>query len=363
MPFTKKEDPSSGDHKQLVLFTGIVVFLAIVALVVSVFACQDPGLITVDRLARYDLGFQGAWVFTIKKCCEFAAIAAVFIALLAGIGLVGARQNNKQLTCVYNVGLIIFSIVMFGLGVHSLGRQSVMQPIIDRQVADFCKEPTFIRLTQQLDCANTAGPLAVAAGATPSLCGQACKNRVETLSHTGEGCALLEGLCNNFLYSEHPDNVIPAEFQNPYYSAGLAVVPDATRCERKCDHDLLCIGFRFDQSNCVIKSANQTRYVAPSWTSVDTFGAAGSTINIKDENAVLWSFQNYGYGVAWILIVLGVVLCIMWALTMRILYNQNINKPGKPNAHQVGLMLCCPCCGGDDYKEPLVEDGQDYAAE
>lgn len=349
MPKQEKPSHSEQEHQVLNVLTLVVVVLGVIGSVYAYFGYQDADLIAVDRLVRYNLGFTGEFVLTIRKCCLLFCISAAVIAVGALAGLYGVKQNSKPITCVYNVSLILVGLFMFFIGVHAHGRQATVEPIISRQIADFCRAPVFIRLTQNLQCPDSAGMAALAAGQVV-LCSDTCQERAELLNKQGEGCLLLMGLCNDWEYTSSPSGDATG-FVPPIFMRGGV---QESVCARACDHDLNCYGYAFNtvDSACYIKSNNMTRYTSPTWTNGGVVNAM-TEVQIKGDNGVKVAFQTYGSSVARFMISLGVALVIVAALTWCILYNQNVNKPGKPSALQVFRSLCCCGAGENEFREKL----------
>jgi len=79
-------------------------------------------------------------------------------------------------------------------------------------------------------------------------------------------------------------------------------------------------------------------------------------VKIKGKNGVLSAFETYGVNVARFMISLGIALVLVAALTWCILYNQNINRPGKPTAGHVFRNLCCCGAGDNEFRQKLPFD-------
>merc|ERR1711865_1019868 len=115
------------------------------------------------------------------------------------------------------------------------------------------------------------------------------------------------------------------------------------------------MGYNANDRNCYIKSDNTTRYTSPEWTPNGVVNAM-TVVKIKGGNGVLSAFETYGANIARVMITLGIVLVLVAALTWCILYNQNINRPGKPTAGQVFRNLCCWGAGDNEFREKLPFD-------
>lgn len=366
-------DDRRGDcHKRIVIVCAcLVLVLGALSIFFGVTGWQSQNLKNVDKLVELNLGMTAGSAYapqaplmalSVRKCLGLLAVFGMLVIVAALLGLRGISRGSqgKHLTACYDGTTMVLGLVTVLMGVHALGRQTTVAPILNRQVNDFCHPTTYIRLTENLGCS-------FAKMESPAPCNAACQDRVAMLRAI-DACTVLPNLCDKFLYSEKSDDMVAPFYSQRNATGGLAA------CQAICNRDIVCNAFQYDvkDSACYIKSANATRYPANAWTEITSQEDANglvedvsvNPVQIKGDAYVLWTFKKYGYQLSVALLVLGFAELIAAVVTWMVLWDDNFGgrHPGRrarPTGVQVAIMTCSGCSPDNGEQQELIDNSSE----
>merc|ERR1740117_560614 len=173
--------------------------------------------------------------------------------------------------------MLILGAVFLGISISCSQFEDTMEPVIGRQVGEFCGPATYPTYADRLNCSTQ--PLNVV-----SPCGADCESRIDLVRGMGrcsflDGVAGVGGLCSNYKFSSVGlgscvvSGLIPPAF--------TAVKANLEECEIACRSTTSCSAFSYTGTTCSLVSNIQ-----PSDASFVQSAVANTTAAIQPVTAV-----------------------------------------------------------------------------
>lgn len=379
----QNDEEEERESSRTACAAGVVLLAGFLLVGVSFCGLETGALFVVDKLVIFDSSWhvgrgmqEASWYPEITARRIFEALLFIgFIVVLAGIlGILGARTRRKELVCTYVVLASIFTVVTFFCAVEVLLRRGAVVPLIERQVRDLCNATTYMRLASHIPCKWTSSYSPAESGS----CGQVCQLRTGYLRELN-GCIVLPRLCEQFFYEELPSDTCATAITEKDSMLYMALgIKSHSRCKELCDKDIKCEAYAYSEAappafpeRCILGQGVVGTHLPPEWASLspldvgEYLSGKGSTKCFRrTDSVVLDNFRRHSARLAACTLLLGFILLGSSLRSCCLMYNVNVKRRDKPTAHELGLMMCCPCCAEEHHRrfnEPsLSEEGSDY---
>lgn len=317
--------------------------------VVAMAGAKSEAIYLMDRVVRVDTAgpygnsLDGASrVLTTMSLVHMLLFMGLIVFFISLLGITATQGRHKCTAAVYGVSSASCAAVILMMSMQILQRVQVTQPIMDRQVQHLCNASTYIQLGAAQHCF-----WASKYGAAPP-CEAACSWKVTVLQN---GCKVMPQLCESFQYQavENCTSGFHGLSSNFFIAS-----TNASACRQACDADIQCQDFAHLRPTvarpelCLLFSGTQQLHPAPAWSSVAPSQATAyfeeSTCWKRGDPTILARFASHNLHLAVCSIVLAVVLAISTCCAFQLMYNMNHRRENKPDAVQLGRLMCCPCC-------------------
>jgi len=372
-------DENGKDSYRLIGISCLSILCGVLTYIVSDAATKDEAVQTVDHLVKLDMGYESRFVFTTSNIFNALRVGSLFVVTSGLIGIYAALTRRKGCVALTGVSSTLFGIVMVFAGVQALLRRNIVEPLVARQVNDFCNASTYIRLVMNIQCPWAP---AMYMQEVPA-CGPICKHRVDMLRQL-EGCSLLLTLCKHGVYQEQDTDsceAIIGQQDGPVmyaanYSQGYGDGDLTSSCRLSCDEDIVCSGFLYKPeqegrpAQCLLSSGLPVRHPYPEWMAVERRQVAFYLYNFssspiltrcysRTHPVVLERFVEFGRTLALATSALGIVLLVNSFISCFFLHDLHVRRKGRTNAAGICCMMVCPCCYGDRRYGMVLSDDSD----
>jgi len=338
----------------------LVALAGIILIIVSIVALLSDALWAVDRLVKFNASFENSMPpITTRRIFALLIVAGSFIIVAALIGIIGAKSRVRILLSIYVITAFCFSMLAVVGSIQAIQRRNTVEPMIIRQVNDFCNGTTYKRLFMNLGCSGAnlyAEPL--------PACNVFCQSRVQTLERL-DGCKVLPMLCKHFEYQQ----LSSTECANMLAQSSSMMIAkyhqSEDACRDHCDQNVLCDRFMFLDSSagvnpygCFLNGGSPTNQLFQDWIRIQPSQAINPATDLsyarcfsRTESIVSTEFRSEGVRLAVFTLIVSVTLVLSLIYTCCQMYNVSMKRDRQPNGCELAGMVFCPCCTQGLYEK------------
>lgn len=323
-------------------------------IIVAMFGTKSEAIYLMDKVVRLDTAgpfgseMDGAsHVLTTMSLVQLLLFVGLLVVVTSLLGITATQGRHKCMAAIYAFASASCAGVMLMMSMQILQRIQVTQPMMGRQVQHLCDATTYIQLGSALHC-----HWASKYGEVPP-CGASCSWKVAILE---KGCWLMPELCESFSYDVRPVENCTSTVGLAAGSQPLVSSLSSGACRKACDADIKCKDFAHSSATtarpevCLLFSGTVQLHKAPEWalvqpSQVPSYLQGETSCWQRADPMVLTRFGRRNLLLAISTIVLALVLAVSAWSAFNLMYNMHHRRRNKPNAWQLGLLMCCPCLG------------------
>lgn len=338
-------------------FDCLVAILCAALFILTVVIMSSSNFEMIDNMIAVDTSFEtgeegalspSTFLPWLLVCTIAGIVAAVF-------GCAGVAPRNKPgCLSTHLLMMLILGVVFLVISVTCSQFESTMEPIIARQVVEFCGPTTYPTYADRLNCSSQ--PLNVV-----SPCGADCEARINLIRTMGrcsflDGVAGVGGLCRDyFFFSVGSGSCLVNGLVPPTFTGTKATIQE---CEAACAGMTSCSAFSFTHTTttCVVVSnlppadvsftpstvANTTAAIAPIGAAVgrsaDVCFRKGNPNIVYDAYNDVFAMASVCYMTAALMFAAAIVGAIY---TFTIATGQTAGS--KKGLDAILKKMCCPC--------------------